>query len=112
MDFGKYDRFIRIETKTVTQDPDFGSDIETWATHLECWASVQDVTTGRQESTKTDLRLLTRPCKIETRYNSSITSDMRVILLDRDNRMLQIVTAPAELGRREAIEFMAEAYSA
>lgn len=112
MDLGKYDRFIRIEAKSVTQDPELGSDIEIWTTHLECWASVLDVTAGRQESTKSDLRLLTRPCKIETRYNASITSDMRVILLDRDNRLLKIVSAPAEIGRREATEFIAEEYSA
>lgn len=110
MNKGKYDRYIRIEQKTVTQDPDYGSQIETWSTFTNTWACVQDITTNNQERTNTDLRQLTRPCKIETPYISGIDATMRVVLLDRDNRLLQIVSLPAELGRKDAIEFMAEEF--
>jgi SPP1 family predicted phage head-tail adaptor len=112
MNLGKLDRYIRIEQKTITTDPDFGSTIETWTTYKECWASVQDILSNNQEATKTDLRLATRPCKIQTQYDSGIDSTMRIVMLDRDDRLLQITSVPAEIGRRQGLEFMAENYSA
>jgi head-tail adaptor len=110
VNIGKLDRFVRIEQKTVTQDPVFGSQVETWSTYVETWANIEDVTSGNQERTKSDLRQLTRPCRIRMRYFDGIGPTMRVVVLDRDNRLLQIVTKPAELGRKDGIEFMAEEY--
>ena len=112
MQIGKLDHYVRIERPTVTIDTNYGSQIITWVTYAEVWASVQDVLANRQEATKTDLRLLTRPCKVVMRYDSTIDATMRVILLDRNNRILQIVSSPAEIGRREALEFMCEEFSA
>lgn len=111
MRIGALDRYIKIEKKVVTKDEDYGSEIVEWRTHKECWASVQDVTTRMQESTNTDLRLLKRPCKIVVRYDPTIDATMRVVMIDRDNRVLQITSKPAEIGRRESMEFMAEDYS-
>ncbi len=111
MQVGKLDKFIRIEQKVVTKDPDYGSEVVTWATYKECWASIIDVTSRNQESTNSDLRLLTRPCRVKVRYDSGIDATMRIVVLDRDERILQIVSKPAELGRREAMEFMAEDYN-
>jgi SPP1 family predicted phage head-tail adaptor len=111
MNLGKLDRYIRIEQKTVTNDPDFGSEVITWSTYKECWASVQDILSNNQESTKTDLRLSTRPCKVQMHYDPSINETMRIVMLDRDDRLLQIVSVPAEIGRRQGLEFMCEAYS-
>jgi head-tail adaptor len=64
-----------------------------------------------QESTNNDLRLLKQPCKVLVRYDNGIDATMRIVMLDRDNRILQIVTKPAEIGRKEAMEFTAEDYS-
>lgn len=111
MNLGKLDRYIRIEQKTVTNDPDFGSEVITWTTYKECWASVQDILANNQESTKTDLRLSTRPCKIVMHYDNGIDATMRIVMLDRDNRLLQITSVPAEIGRRHGLELMAEEYS-
>jgi SPP1 family predicted phage head-tail adaptor len=111
MNIGKLDRYIRIESKTVTNDPEFGGEVITWTTHKECWASVQDILSNNQEATKTDLRLSTRPCKVQMHYDASINATMRVVMLDRDNRLLQIVSVPAEIGRRQGLEFIAEEFS-
>ena len=43
-------------------------------------------------------------------YDSTVDATMRLVMLDRNNRILNIVSQPAEIGRREAIEFMAENY--
>jgi SPP1 family predicted phage head-tail adaptor len=111
MDIGKLDRYVRIEQKSVTNDPNYGSEVITWTTYKECWAQVLDVTGRNQESTKSDLRLLKRPCEVMLRYDSGIDATMRIIMLDRDERVLQIVTKPAEIGRREGLKFMCEDYS-
>jgi SPP1 family predicted phage head-tail adaptor len=111
MRIGQLDRYIRIEKKTVTKDPNYGSEIVTWTFYKECWASVTDITSRMQESTVNDLRLLKQPCKVVMRYDPTIDATMRLVMIDRDDRVLQIVTKPAEIGRREAIEFTAEDYS-
>lgn len=108
---GKLNRYIRIEKKHVQHDPDYGSEEVTWKTYRETFASIQDVTGRMQESTVSDLRLLKRPCKIQMRYDPHIDATMRIVMIDRNNRVLQIVTAPAEIGNRDMIEFMAEEYS-
>jgi head-tail adaptor len=111
MNIGILDRLVRVELKTVTQDPDYGSQIETWTTYItETWASIQDITANNQERTNSDLRQLTRPCRIRMRYFPDIDPTMRLVVLDRDDRVLQIVSKPAELGRKEGIEFMCEEY--
>jgi len=110
MNIGKLDHFVRVEQYATVQDPVFGSETKTWSTYVETWANIEDVTSGNQEHTKSDLRQLTRPCRIRMRYFAGIEPAMRVVVLDRDNRLLQIVTKPAELGRKDGIEFMAEEY--
>lgn len=111
MNLGKLDRFIRIEQKTVTHDTDFGGEVITWTTYIETWASIEDIAIRNQEKTNTNLRTLSRPCRVMTRYKNGIDATMRIVVLDRDNRVLQIVTAPAEIGRREALEMLCEEYS-
>lgn len=111
MQIGKLDRYVRIEQKVVTRDDDYGSEVITWDLYKECWAQVQDITTRMQEQTNNDLRLLKQPCKVLMRYDPSVNATMRLVLLDRDNRVLNIVTKPAEIGRRQAIEFTCEDYS-
>lgn len=111
MRVGAFNRYVRIEKKTVTNDANFGSPVIAWVTHLEAWASITDIINKQQESTNNDLRLLKRPCIVQMYYNYTITSDMRVVILDRNDRMLQIVSSPAEVGDRELIQFFAEEYS-
>lgn len=110
MNIGKLDRYVRVEQFTVTQDPVFGEQIKTWSTYIETWANVEDITTNNQERTNTDLRQLTRPCRVKMRYFDGIEPTMRLVLLDRGNRLLEIVSKPAELGRKDGIEFMAQEF--
>lgn len=111
MQIGKLDKRVRFEQKSVVNDNDYGSEVITWTTYKECWANILDVTTRSQESTNSDLRLLKRPCKVTVRFDANINSNMRIVMLDTNDRILQIVSKPAELGRKEAMEFMAEDYS-
>jgi len=109
MDFGRLDRLIRIEKPTITRDPNYGSSVTTWNEYATVWASILDQLSNGQEETLQNLRTETRPCKVQARYLPNITADMRVYELERD-RYLQIVSVPAEIGRREGIEFICEQY--
>ncbi len=110
MQIGKLDKFIRIEQKSVTNDANYGSEVIAWVPYKECWAQINDITTRSQESTNSDLRLLKRPCKVLVRYDAGIDATMRIVMLDENDRVLQIISKPAEIGRKEAMEFMAEDY--
>lgn len=109
MRIAKLDRYVRVERKQVTQDPDYGSEVVTWVLYKNAWASILDVTTKMQESTNSDLRQLKQPTRVQMRYDASIDVTMRLVVADT-GRVLNIVSQPAEIGRREAIEFMAENY--
>ena len=110
---GELDRRIRIERKNVTRDPHYGSEVVTWATLATLWANVEDQlisSRGGSETLEQGLRVRSTPVRVRVRYRSDISTDMRVVLIDR-TRTLQI-TSIAEIGRRERTELMCEEYSA
>lgn len=103
LDTGKLDRRITVQTSSTTKVN--GRPIKSWSTLATVWAEVRDIRPSRAEQIADGLNMANRPCRIVIRYRDDITAGMRVIL---DGRTLQIVSAPAELGRREGTEFMAE----
>jgi SPP1 family predicted phage head-tail adaptor len=111
MKIGRLDTPVRFEKQVEVPNTEFGGSDVTWVTHWECFAEVMDITTRQQESTLSDLRQMKRPCKVTFRYNDTIDSTMRVVVLDRQNRILQIVSKPAEIGRKEGMEMMCHDYS-
>lgn len=102
---GDLDRRIKIQSRSVTQDPVYGTSVETWADFATVWANVQDMLPSRGEKIAEGVAVARRPCRIRIRYRSDVTSDMRIKI---GERVLRIVTMPAELGRREGLEFIAE----
>ena len=100
-----------LKKKQVSMNADYGNEVVTWVEHTLAWARILDVTTRMQEETQESLRQLKRPCRITMRYDNTITADMRLVMLDDDNRIIQIVSAPAELGRRDGIDMFGEEYS-
>lgn len=106
------DKKITVEAKTVTQDPDYGTEVVTWVpVAARIWANVQDELPSKSERVTQGIRVATRPARIRIRYRSGITSDMRVIVHGQSERIMQIVGGPAELGRREWLEMVCEEYS-
>jgi SPP1 family predicted phage head-tail adaptor len=106
------DKRITIEQKSVTQDPNYGAEVITWATLASrIPANVQDALPSKSESVANGIRIATQPARIRIRYRASITSDMRVTIHGATDRVCQIVGGPAEIGRREWLEMVVEAYS-
>ena len=103
---GRFDRRITIERPTADDGFD-GAGSGTWTLVGEAWAHVQDMLPSRGERLADGMNIASRPARVRMRYRTDITPDMRFVMGDR---VMQIVAGPAELGRREAIEFMAEDY--
>ena len=110
MKIGKLDRRILIERKAVTQDA-YGAEVVSWSTLATVWGSALDDLGSKSgmEKNREGIRVLEKATRVVIRYRADITSDMRVVLVER-SRTMQIVSI-AEVGRREATELMCMEFS-
>jgi head-tail adaptor len=74
----------------------------------EAWVGIKDMLPSRGERLADGINVATRPARLRMRWREGMTSDMRFVL---GSRIMQIVAGPAELGRRDGLEFMVEEYS-
>ena len=112
MKAGLLDRRITIEAKTSTVDPDYGTEVVAWTTFASrISAQVMDVLPSKSEGAAEGLVIANSPARIRIRYRANLTSDMRIIVHNATDRLMQIVAGPSEIGRREGIELMATEYS-
>lgn len=108
----RMDEKITVESKSVTRDPDYGSEVIAWSVVASrIWANVQDVLPSRSESVKQGIRVGVQQTRIRIRNNSAITGEMRVTLHGRGDRVMQIISGPARLDDGAHMEFVAESYS-
>lgn len=117
---GVLDRRILIEKKSITQDPDFGTEIVTWVplagtVQAPEWfpANVQDAMPSRAESVTLGLVVARNQTRIRIRYRDDINSSMRVTLAgDLINTVMQIIGGPAAIeGRKQFTEIVCERIS-
>jgi SPP1 family predicted phage head-tail adaptor len=104
----RLDTRIRIERKVVTHDPQYGTEEVNWTQFACVWAEVKDLLPSRAERMADQIQIARRPARIRIRYLAGLAADMRVII---DARIHQIISGPATLGRREAMEIMVEEHS-
>jgi SPP1 family predicted phage head-tail adaptor len=104
----KLDTRIRIERKVVTRDPQYGTEHVTWGQFACVWAEVKDILPSKAERLADSIQIGRRPARIRIRYLAGLAADMRVII---NNRIHQIISGPATLGRCEAMEIMVEEHS-
>lgn len=105
------DTRVRIEQKSVTQDPTYGTDIVTWVPLITVWAEVVDVLPSRQqaEQTRAQLQVATQRSRVRMRYRTDVDSSMRCVI---GGLMHHIVSGPAEIGDRHSLsEVIVERYS-
>jgi len=105
---GDLDTRITIEERIGVQDPLYGSYTYTWVTFAAVWAQVQDVLPSRAEGIADGISISRRPARIRLRYLDGITTAMRIKI---GSRTLGIIAGPAELGRGEGVELVAEELS-
>ena len=103
---GELDRRVRIE-RPIADDSLDGAGSGTWQLVQEVWASVKDMLPSRGEKLAQGINVSHRPARVRMRYRDDVTPDMRFV---EGSRVMQIVSGPAEIGRREWVEFVCEEY--
>lgn len=113
MQAGRLDIRVRIEHFTTTLDPDYNTEVKTWAEFATVWAQVQDVLPSKAETIQNAVEIAERPSRVRMRYLAGIRPDMRLVILGggvESDQICEIVAGPAELGRREGIELLVKDY--
>lgn len=112
-----YNKLVRVE-RPILDDAADGAGSGSWAALGDLRAQIRDLLPSRSEDQSGGFATSTRPARVRMRYRTDIESDMRFVLLRHDDgewvptdRIMEIVSGPAELGRRDGIEFMVEDYS-
>lgn len=109
MKAGQLDRRITISQKSVTPDPEYGTQVITWTTLASrIAANVADVQPSRSESVKQGLAVARNQTKITIRYRAGIDSSMRVTVHYATDEVYQIVGGPARIGRNKWLEMVCE----
>lgn len=112
------DQLVRIEHPVADEGFD-GAGSGSWAPVGLEWVGIVDALPSRSERLAEGINVTARPARIRMRYRDGVTTAMRLVLLRWDgtvwiaaDRIMQIISGPAVLGRREGLEFMVEDYSA
>jgi head-tail adaptor len=101
----KLDTRVQIERKQISHDPQYGTEQVTWVEFACVWAEVRDILPSGAERYADFIQIGRRPARVRLRYLAGLAADMRVII---NNRVHQIISGPATLGRREGMEIMVE----
>lgn len=104
----RLDRRISIDRRVASQDPTYGASVATWQLLATVSAEVVDMTPSRSEAVRQGLELARNQSRVRIRYRTDVDSSMRIRF---GSRTLQIVGGPAEMGRREYLEFVVEEIS-
>lgn len=104
-DPGRFKDRVTILQPARVQESAYGTNAVSWTELTTVWAEVRDVLPSRSENIAEGVEIGRRPCRVRMRYRTDVRSDMRLRYL---GRTLRIVAGPAEIGRREVVEFVAE----
>lgn len=116
MTFSPNMRWVEIQERETTQDPIYGTTVEgDWTTVKTVKAEVQDMLPSRGERIADGINIANRPARIRFRFRDGVTSVMRLNVKGRGSaeadRVMRIVSGPAELGFRDRVECVAEELS-
>lgn len=108
---GQLDRRISIEAPSVI-DGEYGPTPGPWVAFASrIAAQVQDTLPSKSESVQQGLRIAVQPARVRIRYLTGINSAMRVTVHGATDRVCDITAGPAEIGRREWLEFTITEFS-
>lgn len=102
----RFNQLVRIE-RPVADDSADGAGSGSWALVATVYAEVVDMLPSRAERSGDGVTTSSQLSRVRMRWRSDVSPSMRFVAGDR---VMQIVSGPAEMGRREAMEFMAEQY--
>jgi head-tail adaptor len=112
---GELDSLIRIERPKANDafDSAGSAEWEALPDGEQVWASVHDMLPSRGEKIASGINVAARPARVRMDYRDDVTAAMRFVDITDgvDGRVMQIISGPAKIGRREGVEFMVEDYS-
>jgi head-tail adaptor len=109
---GQLDRRLTLQQQGIVDDPEYGPQPGGWVNVVErIPAQKWDLLPASSEDTKQGLRVAGYPARVRIRYMAGVTADMRVILHEGTDQVYEITSTPAEIGRREWLEFTIKAFS-
>ena len=111
MNAGQLNTRCRIDAKSITQDPVYGTELVTWVVLVTVWCNIQDELPSKSEALKQGLAVATNRTRVRMRYRTDIDSSMRLVINRPPETVYQIVGGPAILGNKDGIELVVEKYS-
>ncbi|THG40438.1 head-tail adaptor protein [Sphingomonas olei] len=101
------DHEVRLERPSADEGFD-GAGVGEWVLVDTIWIGLRDQLPSRSEKADSGITTATRRARVRMYWRDDVTPDMRLVL---GTRIMQIVSGPAELGRRGGLELMVEDYS-
>lgn len=103
---------VTIQQRVPGRDPDYGTEIDTWVPVAErIWCEAQDVLPSRAEKIQDGRQVATSTTRLRIRKQIAIAPEMRVILHGKGDRVMQVISGPAQLDDKTHVECMLEGYS-
>lgn len=103
---GLLDRKVTVQSRTVTQDPNYGSEQVVWGTFATAWCRFEE--TGGQELERNNREFTTRTAAVTMRFIPGVNADMR--LSEPDGSVWQIISV-ANRGRRREMRLEVVEYA-
>lgn len=103
---GLLDRKVTIQSRTVTQDANYGSEVSVWGTFATAWCRFEE--RGGQEQERNNREFTSRNATVTMRFISGVNADMR--LLEADGSTWQIISVSLK-KRRASMELDVVEYS-
>lgn len=114
MEAGNQDRRITLQRQQVA-DGEYGpqptGEWENAPGFVRIPAQVQDNLPSKSEQVSNGMRLAERVARVRMRWARGVTSDMRVVVHNDVDEIFQLSSPPAEIGRRQWLEFVITEYS-
>ncbi len=111
INIGPLNQRISIEKKVVTQDPDYGTELVTWTPLATVWANIVDNLPSNSEAVKDGLAMAADTSVMIIRFRGDVDTSMRIIAYRPNRLVYQIIAGPAEIGKRQYLEFGVSRYS-
>jgi SPP1 family predicted phage head-tail adaptor len=100
-----------IQQRVPGRDPEYGTEFDAWVTIAErIWCEAQDVLPSRAEKVQEGRQVATSTTRLRIRKQIAIGPDMRVILHGKGDRIMEVISGPAQLDDKIHVECMLEGY--
>lgn len=109
---GELNRRVTIEAPTIARDGAFGGETiaEPWPVLATVWARVTEIITDESDAGGVRVGLRRAVFRIRYRSDVNVTTAQRM-RIGYAGRKFRLIGDPTEVGQKEALDMLAEAYS-